>query len=57
MKYNQAVFMLKSCIDYLTELKSNTYIASFDISKAYDSFSNCEMLRVMVHKGFHEKCN
>ena len=30
---HKALFMLKSCIDYLTEHKSNVYIASLGISK------------------------
>lgn len=38
---------------YFTERKSNVNIvASHDISKAYDSVSHCEILKVMMCKGF-----
>ena len=48
---NQAVFTLKSCVDFFTQRGSNVYVAFLDFTKAFDTISHSGLfLKLMDRK-------
>ena len=45
----EALFVLRSVIDYFTTNGSNVYLAALDISRAYDSINHFELFRQLIH--------
>ena len=42
--YNNAVFIMKSVFEYFTQYKSNVFVATLDLTKAFDRVSHCGLL-------------
>ena len=54
-KAKSIIFVVKSIVNYFNEHGNSIYLASLDISKAYDSVNHCQLFSVLMKAGI-DRC-
>ena len=52
---SKAIFVVKSIVNYFNEHGNSIYLASLDISKAYDSVNHCQLFLLLMKAGI-DRC-